>query len=508
MRLLVNATGIYQGIIEDNKDPLNRGRCKVRVLGIHFPETPVEELPWAEPLIPFGGSEANSFLYVPPLKSTVLVSFVNGRVENPLIVGYWRKYSNPVLEDYSKNYDVKDESLFYFKSGKGDAPILRISSLTKKVEIGTKKNSFIIGKGYDFMGENGNSIFQVTPFSIRLLQNKGDNINFLIFNNSGISLETSSTYTLYIQHKKLSVIGRGLVQNLPSQILTEFGIFKEISEGTDINASNAKNLFGEKLYNFINKIIKREGYRPNKSLYENLLGLSIGETEEKELQKALEEIPVENKSVVCNVLELKGSKSFINNLINVKIDNGLKSLSSQSFKKIIGEEKIAEQKIIFGNKKTEIIGGVSETTLKDKEEKIVGDYKKTLMGNSQIIIFGKSGTMIAEGDCSLNMGTGKGEIVFNIPTQKLTIQNSTKVSSPDILVKKEAFDKLKEFVYKIADFLANHQHLSSSPGSPSSMPLYPRPFNVENNLQQKLIDNLAKVPSPTNTFFTNNLEAS
>jgi hypothetical protein len=28
-------SGIYRGVVEDNKDPDKRGRCKIRVFGIH-----------------------------------------------------------------------------------------------------------------------------------------------------------------------------------------------------------------------------------------------------------------------------------------------------------------------------------------------------------------------------------------------------------------------------------------------------------------------------------------
>lgn len=49
--------GIHRGVIEDNRDPEKRGRCRVRVFGIHtdvkiptqFEGIPTEELPWAEP---------------------------------------------------------------------------------------------------------------------------------------------------------------------------------------------------------------------------------------------------------------------------------------------------------------------------------------------------------------------------------------------------------------------------------------------------------------------------
>lgn len=46
--------GNYRAIVEENIDPLDIGRVRVRILGIHSPDpsiTPTEELPWAEPCL-------------------------------------------------------------------------------------------------------------------------------------------------------------------------------------------------------------------------------------------------------------------------------------------------------------------------------------------------------------------------------------------------------------------------------------------------------------------------
>lgn len=47
--------GNYRAIVEDNEDPIDIGRVRVRILGIHSldpKETPTEHLPWAEPALP------------------------------------------------------------------------------------------------------------------------------------------------------------------------------------------------------------------------------------------------------------------------------------------------------------------------------------------------------------------------------------------------------------------------------------------------------------------------
>lgn len=42
----------FQGKVEDNNDPENIGRCKVRCLGIYSDKIPVSKLPWAHPITP------------------------------------------------------------------------------------------------------------------------------------------------------------------------------------------------------------------------------------------------------------------------------------------------------------------------------------------------------------------------------------------------------------------------------------------------------------------------
>lgn len=85
--------GIYRGVVEDNKDPLLAGRCKVRVFGIHtdlkvktaVEGIPTNELPWAEPA--YGLIEGSISQYgcwsVPLQGSHVFVFFENGHILQP-----------------------------------------------------------------------------------------------------------------------------------------------------------------------------------------------------------------------------------------------------------------------------------------------------------------------------------------------------------------------------------------------------------------------------------------
>ena len=51
------------GVVEDRFDPLNVGRCRVRIFGSHtenLDELPTRSLPWAAPLYPINNSKSNS----------------------------------------------------------------------------------------------------------------------------------------------------------------------------------------------------------------------------------------------------------------------------------------------------------------------------------------------------------------------------------------------------------------------------------------------------------------
>ncbi len=75
--------GIYRGVIENNKDPREMGRCQIRIFGMHsddIDEVPTEYLPWAEPALGlFEGSVTGYGAWTIPLQgSHVFLFFENG----------------------------------------------------------------------------------------------------------------------------------------------------------------------------------------------------------------------------------------------------------------------------------------------------------------------------------------------------------------------------------------------------------------------------------------------
>jgi hypothetical protein len=89
--------GIYRGVVESNADTEQRGRCQIRVYGIHSPVNtasstegiPTADLPWAEPVLGLiEGSISGYGLFSVPLQgSHVFVFFENGNHMQPRYFG-------------------------------------------------------------------------------------------------------------------------------------------------------------------------------------------------------------------------------------------------------------------------------------------------------------------------------------------------------------------------------------------------------------------------------------
>ena len=73
---------MYQGVVEDRKDPMELGRCRVRWIGLYTEEKNLiktEDLPWSYPVQPIT-SAAMSGIGTTPL----------GPVEGTWVVGFFR----------------------------------------------------------------------------------------------------------------------------------------------------------------------------------------------------------------------------------------------------------------------------------------------------------------------------------------------------------------------------------------------------------------------------------
>lgn len=105
----------WVGIIEDNNDPLFKGRCKIRVFGKFDGKVnnesdgefiiPTENLPWAIPSNnTFGGSTSGAGNFsIPKKNSIVRVTFDNGKIYTPIYHNNLN-YSNELIEKISESY--------------------------------------------------------------------------------------------------------------------------------------------------------------------------------------------------------------------------------------------------------------------------------------------------------------------------------------------------------------------------------------------------------------------
>ena len=84
----------WQGVVEDVADPLRLGRCRVRVLGFHNPDTrliPTDSLPWAMVMQPTTSAALSEIGYSPSglIPGTWVIGFFRdpGFFQEPVIIG-------------------------------------------------------------------------------------------------------------------------------------------------------------------------------------------------------------------------------------------------------------------------------------------------------------------------------------------------------------------------------------------------------------------------------------
>jgi predicted chitinase len=83
----------YTGVVENRQDPLQLGRCQVRIVGLHTHDKvqlPTQELPWAMPVQPIGSAAMNGIGFTPvgPVEgTTVIIMFSDQDQQQPIILG-------------------------------------------------------------------------------------------------------------------------------------------------------------------------------------------------------------------------------------------------------------------------------------------------------------------------------------------------------------------------------------------------------------------------------------
>ncbi len=131
--------GIYRGVVEDNNDPEELGRCKVRVFNIHthiliqdeLEGIPIAGLPWAEPALGlFEGSVTGFGGWTIPLQgSHVFVFFEGGHIHKP------RFFATVPGLPTSKTHGYENRD-WGFKDPNGEFPNSTINAPTKPQALG------------------------------------------------------------------------------------------------------------------------------------------------------------------------------------------------------------------------------------------------------------------------------------------------------------------------------------------------------------------------------------
>ena len=117
----------WHGVVEDRKDPMFLGRCRVRILGWHTAdkaELPTADLPWAYPLMPITSASQIGVGEAPvgPVEGTWVMGYYrDGELaQEPVMVGTLpgvpenlakkgTGFNDPRLDDPDTNRNMKDK---------------------------------------------------------------------------------------------------------------------------------------------------------------------------------------------------------------------------------------------------------------------------------------------------------------------------------------------------------------------------------------------------------------
>ena len=97
----------WTGVIIDRKDPANLGRCKVRIIGWHDEnrnKVPVEDLPWAQILLPVNSSKSISLPKEGDWVSGFFLDAENGQM--PVINGVYPGIVTSEVREYSNGTEL------------------------------------------------------------------------------------------------------------------------------------------------------------------------------------------------------------------------------------------------------------------------------------------------------------------------------------------------------------------------------------------------------------------
>jgi len=86
----LNTHDVISAKVVTLKDPYRSGNIGIKITGVHQEDVPAEDVLFAPMLMPFGGGDGYGFFSMPPIGSDVMVTFLDGDLKNPVILGAWQ----------------------------------------------------------------------------------------------------------------------------------------------------------------------------------------------------------------------------------------------------------------------------------------------------------------------------------------------------------------------------------------------------------------------------------
>ena len=107
---------LYRGVVLENKDPKNLGRCKVRVPSIHGGEVPPEYLPWARGISNITIGPKKGSASVPDIGDIVWILFESGDKDSPVYIGGTHSLKDiPIDLNKVVLYQEEEDSIYYLR---------------------------------------------------------------------------------------------------------------------------------------------------------------------------------------------------------------------------------------------------------------------------------------------------------------------------------------------------------------------------------------------------------
>ncbi len=150
--------GLYAGIVEDNKDPEDRGRVRVKLEWISSDFT----TEWANVAQIYAGDGYGAY-WIPEVEDQVIVAFMRGQLSLPIVLGsiYSQRAMPKLVRSGSsdpKYFRTRGGHMLLMEDGPGRKIELIDASRDNSVVIDTEANSITVKSGGDVTIEAAGSL--------------------------------------------------------------------------------------------------------------------------------------------------------------------------------------------------------------------------------------------------------------------------------------------------------------------------------------------------------------